>query len=119
MTNDEGSPGDDGIAPDYTIPPWILAFHGLSESRAGRILELAEREGIAYGASLFPPRDWFELTFDRVTAEWLRAALSEDDSVVTALSGDSLISVTPHEARQGMEGIIADLDEFLDGDQGD
>jgi hypothetical protein len=102
------------MAPDWSDPPWDLLFPGLSEQRAQRILELAENVGISYGGEVESPRWRLALGLDRVTVQWLRAALSDHDSVVLNPSGTALETITPAIAKKRMEGVIEDLDEFLE-----
>ncbi|HEV7566835.1 MAG TPA: hypothetical protein VGO31_12845 [Microbacteriaceae bacterium] len=103
-----------GMAPDWSDPPWDLLFPGLSEERAERILALAENAGISYGGEVEDPRIRLSLGLDRVTVQWLRAALSDHDSVVLNPSGTALETITPAVAKERMEGVIEDLDEFLE-----
>ena len=102
-----------GMAPDWSDPPWDLLFPGLSEERALHILKLAEAAGISYGGEALSPREHLSLGLDRVTVQWLRAALSDHECVVLNSSGTALETIDPAEARLRMEGVIEDLDAFL------
>jgi hypothetical protein len=104
----------DGRAPDWANPPWGLLFPGLSEDRAKKILNLVEEAGLSYGGEIQSPSWHLSLGLDRVTTQWLRAALSDRESLVLDAAGLALESITPTEARQRLEGLIEDLDEFLE-----
>lgn len=106
---------DDSTAPDWSDPPWGLLFPGLSKKRAKRILKLAEKEGISYGGEVTGPKWQLALGLDRITAQWLRAALSEEEeTVVLNPSGTELERISPTEARLRMAVLVEELDEFLD-----
>jgi len=108
---------DSDPVPDWTDPPWNLLFPGLSEERASRILKLAESAGLSYGGELQSPRWHLSLGLDRVTAQWLRAALASQPSAVLNSSGNALETLTPAEAVSRLDVVIELLDEFLN--QGD
>lgn len=109
---------DSGLAPDWSDPPWDLLFPGLSEERATKILRLAEEAQLSYGGEVLSPRWHLSLGLDRVTAQWLRAALSTHDSLVLNPAGTALEWISPAVARERVEVVIEDLDEFLaDGDR--
>jgi len=102
------------LAPDWAEENWVLFLPGLSEDRAKRILQLIRDAGLAYGAEILSPDVSAEFLLDRVTALWLRAALSSNSSVVVDLGGRSMVEITPAEARQGLEALVSYLDEFID-----
>jgi hypothetical protein len=95
--------------------PWSVFFPGLPEERAKKILGLVEKHDLSRGGALVDPRESLSIHIDRVTAEWLRLALSEESAPVHSLSFDSddLEIVTPTRAREEMRGFVEDLDEFL------
>jgi hypothetical protein len=108
-------PADENAdAPDYEWPYWQLDFPGLSEQRALKILELAQRAGLSFGGYLSSPRDQMMLSIDRATAQWLLAALADGDSRVLNLSGDGLEVISPREARRRVKPLGDDLREFID-----
>ena len=98
---------------DEDLPWRVLFFPALSKRNAKRLLKLAIASGICEDGELSSPRTALALGLDRVTVQWLRAALSEEDSVVLNHAGDALESISPTEARERCASLIEDLDEFL------
>ena len=105
---------DSEMAPDWSDPPWDLLFPGLSEQRAERILKLVEEAELSFGGEVLSPKWRLSLGLDRVTSQWLRAALSTHDSLVLNPAGTALEWIGPDVARERLEGLIEDIDEFLE-----
>lgn len=110
---DELDADDSDMPPDWADPPWYILFPGLSEARARALLKLAEGAGLSFGGEVLSPKWHFSFGLDRVTSQWLRAALSDHDSRVLSPSGETMEWITPDLARERLEGVIEDLDEFL------
>jgi len=104
---------DSDRPPDWADPPWGLLFPGLSQERASGILKLAESAGLSYGGETQDPRWTLSLGLDRTTAQWLRAALAGQPSVVVNSSGTGTETVTPADALSRLDALIELLDEFL------
>lgn len=114
MTDElEQHPDDDQDLIDYEWPYWHLDFPGLSEQRAEAILALLDQNGISLGGTASNPKEQLIVSLDRTTAQWLLAAIAEDSSVVLNDSNDAMIVISPYEARQKVDLVRQDLEEFL------
>lgn len=112
--------GIDGEDEDRTLrrkrtdePAADLFLPGLSEDRARRILDIAEEAQLSIGGIVHSPAEVLSLLMDRMTAQWLRAALTDGSSVVVALDGRRMTEITAADALGGLSGLIdEDIAEF-------
>lgn len=93
------------------LPGDVLFFPAHSKKRAKRLLKLAMEPGICEEGEVLGPKWRLKLGLDRATAQWLRVALSEQESIV--YYGGALVTMGPAEARSQLHGLVEVLDEFL------
>jgi hypothetical protein len=99
---------------DWLERGWWISIPGLSRQRAEAILKLVRESGLVEEAGLIDPSLALVLYTDRTTAEWLHVALSDEPANIHDLYSDSLVDVTPSAAREAMEAITADIEDFLE-----
>ena len=101
------------MASDRDEEYWGLDFAGASEEDVRAILKLAKDAGLGAYGSVVNPNYFLTRHFDRSTAEWLLAALSEGASEVHDDNG-LLRRVSKIELLEGLEGVIYDLAQFVE-----
>lgn len=101
-------------AEPYGKYDWHVYIPLLTHARALKVVAWLRLTRLGKRAETVDPRVSFHFGLDAITAQWLRVALSAEAAEVPTLAWDDNVAViTPSQARDALQDLVEDIDEFL------